>query len=161
MTIAARPTTYRGIDMRSRTEARFAAFLDRVRLVWEYEPRAYASSEGQYLPDFEIQWVRPLFVEVKGTLDNAAWPALQRRMRIVRASVPNAGLAVALSDYDRLLLDSPGGAELGKAWPAFFGTCPAGHATFGFGQARPNVWCHRCSYSGPPTAILRHFAEVA
>src|SRR5262245_40166801 len=119
--------------MRSRAEARFAAFLDRAGLSWHYEPRAFASPQGQYLPDFSIDWVRPLFVDVKGTLDVARVADVQARMRIVRASVPNAWLAIAVTDWDRLLLDRAA-APLGRYHAGLFGSCPTGHITFGTGR---------------------------
>lgn len=50
----ARPTVYKGVQMRSRLEAGFAVWLDKVNLRWEYEPTAFASPEGQYLPDFRV-----------------------------------------------------------------------------------------------------------
>jgi hypothetical protein len=56
--IAGRPTMYRGIRMRSRLEADYAAFLDRacpgLNAKWEYEPICFAGRHGQYLPDFRI-----------------------------------------------------------------------------------------------------------
>lgn len=50
----ARPTVYKGIKMRSRLEARYAAFLDGYGIHWEYEPDCFADETGQYLPDFRI-----------------------------------------------------------------------------------------------------------
>lgn len=69
----ARPTVYKGIQMRSRLEAGFAAWLDRYRFDWEYEPCAFASELGQYLPDFRLNdvfasWKEKrvsMYVEVK------------------------------------------------------------------------------------------------
>jgi hypothetical protein len=52
--IKARPTLYKGIEMRSRLEADYAACLDRDGEPWEYEPVCFASDEGQWLPDFRI-----------------------------------------------------------------------------------------------------------
>jgi hypothetical protein len=53
--IKARPTTYKGIRMRSRLEAYFAAMLDDVfEAAWEYEPVCFAGPSGQWLPDFKI-----------------------------------------------------------------------------------------------------------
>lgn len=49
-----RPTLYKGIRMRSRTEADFAAYLDRRGRQWEYEPDCYADAGGQWLPDFRV-----------------------------------------------------------------------------------------------------------
>lgn len=75
--IAARPTTYRGIRMRSRLEAGFAQWLDQLGCTWEYEPECFADETGQYLPDFlvrDVQLLAPvlrydLYVEVKPTAD--------------------------------------------------------------------------------------------
>lgn len=52
----ARPTIYDGTQMRSRLEAGFAAWLDRRKVPWEYEPCAFGHPElGQYLPDFRLR----------------------------------------------------------------------------------------------------------
>lgn len=105
LSIPARPTTYRGIQMRSRLEARFARWLDLQvggddlpEFEWEYEPRAYAGLGGQYLPDFVIrfhlQTELVAIVEVKPTIP-AALLALQR-MQTVWESEPEAQLWVAI-----------------------------------------------------------------
>jgi hypothetical protein len=53
--IKARPTTYRGILMRSRLEAYFAAMLDGwPNATWEYEPECFAGPSNQWLPDFRV-----------------------------------------------------------------------------------------------------------
>lgn len=65
----ARPTIYKGIQMRSRLEASVAAFLDREELDWEYEPVVFADERVQYLPDFKVNGLTgawPMFVDVKG-----------------------------------------------------------------------------------------------
>jgi len=51
--IKARPTLYKGIQMRSRLEADYAAYLDRTGAGdWDYEPECFAGPRGQWLPDF-------------------------------------------------------------------------------------------------------------
>lgn len=93
----ARPTTYRGIEMRSRLEARVAAWLDGGDVEWSYEPRAYASRAGQYLPDFVFIWEGTRYViEARPTLERAylAMP----RMQIVWESDPDAVLMVLVGD---------------------------------------------------------------
>jgi hypothetical protein len=61
-----RPTLYRGILMRSRLEADFAAHLDQAGTEWEYEPVCFAGPGGQWLPDFGvIEAGRVHYVEVK------------------------------------------------------------------------------------------------
>lgn len=63
------PTMFKGVLMRSRTEARWAAFFDYVGWDWEYEP---FDLEG-YIPDFAIQFGRgEIVVEVKSTDEDFA-----------------------------------------------------------------------------------------
>ena len=53
--MAMRPiqTLYRGYKFRSRLEARWAVFLDALKIKWEYELEGYHLSNGEmYLPDF-------------------------------------------------------------------------------------------------------------
>ena len=52
------PTKYNGYTFRSRLEARWAMFFDRLKLKWEYEPEGYFlgdvhkyDPELLYLPD--------------------------------------------------------------------------------------------------------------
>ena len=104
MSIPARPTIYRGIPMRSRLEARVAAWFDRHQIPWVYEPTAFADQDGQYLPDFEIKdfgvagrGKRPVYVEVKPTWELAdQW---KPRMRIIWSSDPSADLLILAPGY--------------------------------------------------------------
>lgn len=108
----ARPTVYKGIQMRSRLEAGFAAWLDECGLYWEYEGSAYASEKGQYLPDFLVVGISflgfrdPIHFEVKpdSYLAKASetYPDGQMAIdefevqhQILKASVPNALLFLA------------------------------------------------------------------
>lgn len=59
------PTTYRGVEFRSRLEARWAVFFDELGIRWLYEHEGYKLADGTcYLPDF---WAPTLatFFEVK------------------------------------------------------------------------------------------------
>lgn len=67
-------TEYAGHRFRSRLEARWAVFFDKLGVKWLYEPQGYELGNGQrYLPDF---WLPDLGVwaEVKGaaTLEDMA-----------------------------------------------------------------------------------------
>jgi hypothetical protein len=104
-TIKARPTTYNGIKMRSRLEAGFAAWLDQKGFLWEYEPGAFASEQGQYLPDFCIRelvahgvQMERAYVEVKPNRDDVH--AVADRMRIIHESDPTALLLLAWPNVD-------------------------------------------------------------
>lgn len=67
--IAAIPTTYRGIRMRSRLEAKWAAMFDLMGWKWEYE----AIDLNGWVPDFLIlkienppaKIIKPILVEIK------------------------------------------------------------------------------------------------
>lgn len=64
--IKAIETRYRGYRFRSRLEARWAVFFDRVGVKWEYEPQGFdlGPGLGPYLPDFWLPEYRH-WVEVK------------------------------------------------------------------------------------------------
>lgn len=100
--IKARPTIYKGIQMRSRLEAEYAQHLDAQGLDWKYEPMCYASHAGQYLPDFEVQqpYSGRSFVEVKPDPQWVNRFAHLERMHIIRASVLTAPLVVACKRSD-------------------------------------------------------------
>lgn len=112
VTIPARPTTYKGIRMRSRLEASVAQWMDDNGWQWAYEPRAYAGSGGQYLPDFEILAIdgidifRPYFLEVRPTLERA-YEAM-RQMQIILESEPRATLCISIWPLDLQIALPPG-----------------------------------------------------
>lgn len=66
-TIEAKPTTYNGVNFRSRLEARWAAFFDICDLKWIYEPVDF----GAWSPDFLVRDCNSLnyYSEVKPIID--------------------------------------------------------------------------------------------
>lgn len=58
--IKAIETLYKGYKFRSRLEARWAVFFDKMRIRWFYEHEGYETSTGYYLPDFWLPdtWLR-------------------------------------------------------------------------------------------------------
>jgi hypothetical protein len=52
MQIKAIETRYKGYRFRSRLEARWAVFLDAMKVEWEYEKEGFELPSGLYLPDF-------------------------------------------------------------------------------------------------------------
>jgi len=93
--------------MRSRLEATFAAGLDKLGIVWQYEPRCFADETGQYLPDFEIALgdKTQCFIEVKPAFPSA-FHMVWQRMEIILASLPSATLALVSPDLGSKLLIS-------------------------------------------------------
>lgn len=63
--IRAIETSYAGCRFRSRLEARWAVFLDHLKITWEYERQGFDLPSGRYLPDF---WLPEpgTWIEVKG-----------------------------------------------------------------------------------------------
>lgn len=60
-------TNWRGYRFRSRLEARWAVFFDRLGVEWVYEPQGFQLSTGErYLPDFYLPRLDGgIYVEVK------------------------------------------------------------------------------------------------
>jgi hypothetical protein len=71
------PTRYAGIEYRSRLEARWAAFFDRIGWHYTYEP---FDADG-YIPDFAIHGDRPMLVEVKPAVVLADYATPAGKMR--------------------------------------------------------------------------------
>jgi hypothetical protein len=117
MSIKARPTVYKGIQMRSRLEADYAGCLDRAGSRWAYEPECFASESGQWLPDFGYDWgpfdssepfanlseVKPAQPLMALGRDRGAWidhvDGFLTRISVARASRPNATLELVFWEY--------------------------------------------------------------
>lgn len=69
--IRAKPTVYKGYRFRSRLEARWAVFFDRLKLKWEYEPETYNTEHGPVCPDFVFgRRGETWYAEVKPDMDH-------------------------------------------------------------------------------------------
>ena len=62
-TIEAKPCEYKGVLMRSKTEAACARWLDENKLSWIYEPEQFRG-KGVYTPDFYLPQIKTM-IEVK------------------------------------------------------------------------------------------------
>jgi hypothetical protein len=146
-TIKARPTTYKGIRMRSRLEASFAAYLDGLGAYWEYEPECFAAANGQWLPDFGVRFAGddcceapvgepcdgplPHYIEVKpaGPLRaELASPMAAhidyadkflRQMTVAWASRPDAQLNLVFFDYAEKIYLQLFSEGPGRPWMAW------------------------------------------
>jgi hypothetical protein len=65
MTIGVIETIYGGCRFRSRLEARWAVFFDKLGIEWKYETEGYEVNGNRYLPDFYLPKSND-WVEVKG-----------------------------------------------------------------------------------------------
>ena len=73
-TLKALPTTYRRVQFRSRLEARWAVFFDKLKLHWEYEPQGFKLDNRKdkhpdscYCPDFLVRTPQgeDMWIEIK------------------------------------------------------------------------------------------------
>lgn len=65
-TIKAIPTKYKGVEFRSRLEARWAVFYDALGIKYLYEHEGYQLPSGWYLPDFFLPDIDDgCFTEIK------------------------------------------------------------------------------------------------
>lgn len=105
-------TLYRGIEFRSRLEARWAAFFTEIGWAYTYEP---FDGDG-YIPDFLIHGDKPFLVEVKpaATVDEYREP-IAKVERGLRSHWTRDILIVGVTPTARLDGElSPG--LLGEAW---------------------------------------------
>lgn len=103
--IKAIETAYAGRRFRSRTEARWAVFLDALGEPWEYEKEGFDLGDGvKYLPDF---WLprQSVWLEVKGAeptpaeIDKARRLAAGRGRSVVIVSGEIGGEVVLVADH--------------------------------------------------------------
>lgn len=74
-------TTYNGIKYRSRTEARWAVFFDKMGWNPDYEMEGYKLGGDWYLPDFFVPEINS-FVEIKGVEPTYGERAKARKLAI-------------------------------------------------------------------------------
>lgn len=112
-------TVFQGQAYRSRTEARWAAFLSALDIAFVYEPRRYTLSTGEtYLPDF---WIKPFraFLEVKPANEDIR-DAERRRMEMFAHEREDSDLSYWISrgapnsyeNYIEDLTSGWGGAQI-------------------------------------------------
>jgi hypothetical protein len=104
-------THYAGHRFRSRLEARWAVFFDRLGLRWEYEPQGYLLDRRPYLPDFKLILPddRMVFAEVKSTeTDKLEGGHVERCRALATASGCWVVLLVGVPAYGMYNLVAPG-----------------------------------------------------
>ncbi len=127
-----RPTTYKGIQMRSRLEAATAGAFDRAGFRWDYEPQAFQGEDGnQYLPDFVLHGFdfsaidfsappdndtiyfvpRDVFVEVKPTLEHVERVYYEGTLQPVFDNQSDAIVIVTAPTVPMSVLVVAGGAQ--------------------------------------------------
>lgn len=121
-------TRYSGVLYRSRTEARWARFLDLISVRFRYEAEGYdlGAPEGWYLPDFYLPDLN-LFIEVKGTD-----PTEEEQLKCM-------SLALAQEAYVLLAVGAPK-----ERRGIFFDICGVEYGEFGEGRSTHLNKCLGC-----------------
>lgn len=102
-------TRYAGCHFRSRLEARWAVFFDKLGVDWQYEPQGFEvtfdddpdEKPGRYLPDFHLPRLGT-YVEVKGNM------AERDLRRLVQGVIPH-GLSLGATGTPAVIIlgDTP------------------------------------------------------
>lgn len=123
-------THYKGRIFRSRLEARWACFLDALKVEWDYEPEGFDFGSGfRYLPDFYVpSW--NVYIEIKPRL---------RKKDPERVAARNPCWTLFTNSGTRVLL------IFGNPWIGEYEIEPMGwielaYSTFGQCRKCSNVW---------------------
>jgi hypothetical protein len=112
----AQPAIYRGVQMRSMLEVQTARALDRIGVIWEYEPKRFADEQGIYTPDFRIDTVRvkgwanvpnqftELYVEARPTMEGEFRKKAERAAATLDVSTDTPLLFVGMREMPTHLL---------------------------------------------------------
>lgn len=134
--IPARPTVYKGIQMRSRLEADFASALDRDGQAWEYEPTCFAGPDCQWLPDFRLGGDFTVYVELKPAY-LIAWDTetyldvyervdkILRQMTVAWLSEPKCTLQLTFWNYGLEQVEAPLSIMGTKGFPGWLAYTPS------------------------------------
>jgi len=125
------PTTYGGVQFRSRLEARWAVFFDRLQVHWTYEPFEISNNNLSYVPDFELYnlflcfYNHKALVEIKPLEPNAEYIEYLKNVKgidgadiFVFYGEPNFGIKNAIRvfssgpDKNRITLSEKGLIEV-------------------------------------------------
>ena len=88
--IKAIETIWNGIKFRSRTEARWAAFLEKLHIEYQYEMEGFHLPNGEmYVPDFWLPEYK-CWIEIKGTKEGHS-QHVDKLMRVCEADVGQYG----------------------------------------------------------------------
>lgn len=164
------PTWYGGYRFRSRLEARWALFLTRVGLDWQYEPQGFLVGQADgdprpYLPDFYVPTAQ-LYLEVKPSFADRVDPEGVRRWELFAAElaeqypdVRTAMMCGAIPDPETVTACGPPspderwghhatGARYGDGiyvhgdWDYAWCACPSGeHIDIQFGARGNRITC--------------------
>ena len=90
---------YNGVRFRSKREAAFAEYLDRKKVVWEYEPKVFDLGDSTYTPDFYTPMMCT-YIEFKGF-----WRGPDKeKFELFKKLYPKVKILLVMDKYFRKLL---------------------------------------------------------
>jgi len=131
-------TRYKGYRFRSRLEARWAVFFDRLELDWQYEPEGFYTPAGTYLPDFFLPQLN-LWIEVKSENSKESKDETNAKLLGVVAQTKARGIVVRGDPYLSVSQRDPNyfpGVSDWSAWAIM--SCYDDHASL---NDAPYVFC--------------------
>ena len=167
MKIKAIPTSYKGVQFRSKCEARWAEYFDSLGIRWMYEPEGMDLNGLWYLPDFWLPDCKTIF-EVKGVWDEidkakltAAYLEIERaelsyRLAIGECEQYRLVLGVVRRDLTNLEFVGPGAVMIDNR-QAILARCDDCEEWF-FGAIFEDLDCPTCD--GCPCGSWCHHGEV-
>jgi hypothetical protein len=164
--IKAIPTMFQGIQMRSRLEARWAAFFTECGWEWTYEPFDF---DG-WCPDFLLKLHRPVLVEVKPQITEATIEELLRVSKRLRDAPPIVlvGDAPAVYPGESAMLFGRWITDMydGTNEPVLIGECGANglgcsHGDVGLSELGGQWTCWVCGKYDGSTACNADDARIA
>lgn len=148
--IGAIETVYAGHKFRSRLEARWAVFFDKLNIRWQYEPQGFEADGQRYLPDFFLPDAG-IWAEVKGDPDGI----LEDRKKLI-AVLKADGLMPSVDEVQAdgwtssrglLILSEIPSYVVGLTFHPLYVRCPDGSIARDWGvfftnssRATPGVW---------------------
>jgi len=80
---------YKGIWLRSSYEVKYAKYLDKNNIKWQYEPKTFDLGNTTYTPDFHLL-EKNTYIEIKGWFTDKA----KNKIEIFKALYPNVDLII-------------------------------------------------------------------
>jgi len=143
--IKAIETHYKGYKFRSRLEARWAVFFDRLGVKWEYEPEGYGDKNGfAYLPDFVFDNPdgTPYFIEIK------AKPPTGHEIKKARTMADNGMPGYILIGTPEAPRFDANGKMTSGSWAMMFGVIADAYSCEIPCDPRPWIWMERRTVCG-------------
>lgn len=93
-------TPYKGVDYRSRTEARWAIFLEALGLNFTYEPEPFDINGEWYSPDFYLLDMNYQYIEIKPKrgFENIFWKSAEGVIAAGQTDTPDGKYIISMAD---------------------------------------------------------------